>query len=61
MVREKTAADILVLALTVATVAAIHFRHGSPSVRRLPIVTAIYLGYGLGALATLGHWLLSAI
>lgn len=56
MVNERTLVDILVLLSTVIIAGADHFVKGSPSLRRLPILTALYLSCGIGALATLIGW-----
>ena len=57
MVKENTAVDILVLAITVGIVATAHLFNGSKPLRRLPITLCLFIGYGFGILSTLIHWL----
>jgi hypothetical protein len=59
MRNEKTVLDIAVLFAVVAAAEALRLARGAASLRRLPSMIAIHVGYGGGAVATVLYWALS--
>ena len=58
MVKERTVLDILVILCVIAILGVVHFKKGFYHLQKLPLVSCLYIAYGLGSLGTLLAWLI---